>query len=156
MDRPGGVLTTGLRPLGTLSYIDVTVTNPMQLSLPRLAEVSGSIAIELKEAEKERDAAAEAVRKAGHEFRPIAVNAFGGVASDSLKILQTIARRACTQTCRMYGLEMGHLMQRLSVCVNRGSAQMILSRLEGARQAETSSVLGAWADMDWSGGDGNP
>ena len=120
----------------------------MQLSLPRLAEVSGCVAIEVKEAQKVRDAAAEAVRKHGHDFQPIAVNAFGGVSGDSLKALRAIARHACAHSGRQYSLEMGHFMQRLSVCVNRGSAQMILSRLEGARQAEAMSVVGAWLDAD--------
>ncbi len=146
MDRPGDVLTSGLRPLGTLSYIDVTVTNPMQPSLPHLAEVSGSVAVELKEALKDRAAAAEAVRRAGHHFQPIALNAFGGAASDSLKALRAITRCACTHTGRQYSLEMGQLMQRLGVCINRGSAQMILSRLEGARVSAVRAVLGPWAD----------
>jgi hypothetical protein len=141
-DRPGDVWTRGLRPFGTQSFIDVTVTNPLQTTLFKIAGIDGERAVELREEAKHRGEGAKAVKEAGQHFQPIAANALGGFSQESLKALRLITTRVCSHSGRQYAREFHQLLERLSMAINRGSAQMVLSRLAPGTAAEVLQLSG--------------
>jgi hypothetical protein len=76
------------------------------------------------------------------EFLPLAVEVFGRWSEGALEFFRMLAKRIAERQGTSYTREIHYLMQRLSVCLQRDNANMIIARVPGGR-----------GRMDWGFGE---
>ena len=125
--RPADVLFPAWsrgRPLA----IDVTVTNPSQISSTQSARDglnASERAAVAKVSEKERKYKAQCAAK-GVEFIAAAVCCYGGWLSEAEEVVKELGTRVAHRTHVSPGLAVGQLWQRIAVALWRGNARQVL------------------------------
>jgi hypothetical protein len=124
--RPADVLMT-LNDAIRKTCVDVTVVSPIKAHMP-VNFVAGKDA---KSAENEKFRKHEdACREAGYEFIPFAVDAFGGLAPESLKLLRLIASNLeVTKNCSR-NVALNIVFRRISFSIHLGVARQLVDRME--------------------------
>ena len=68
-------------------------------------------------------------REKGIDFFPLAVETLGGWNDSALSTFKNIAKRKSYFDNSVYSVEISYILQQLSVCIQRKTASMIMSRL---------------------------
>jgi hypothetical protein len=124
--RPADVLMT-LNDSIRKTCVDVTVVSPIKAHMP-VNFVAGKDA---KSAENEKFRKHEdACREAGYEFIPFAVDTFGGLAPEALKLLKLIASNLeIIKNCSR-NVALNIVFRRISFAIHLGVARQLVDRME--------------------------
>ena len=123
LDPPGNVFHPDYL-LDKPAYFDVTVRNPLQISLLSPSAVLAGVAALRGEVEKDVQYE-EAVLGAGGIF--IAVKTLGLWSPASLKVLRDVAIRTTNRSGVGIALACHHFLEQFSVCLWRHNAHMFLT-----------------------------
>jgi hypothetical protein len=124
--RPADVLMT-LNDAIRKTCVDVTVVSPIKAHMP----VNFVVGKDAKTAEHEKFRKHEdACREAGYEFIPFAVDIFGGLAPEALKLLRLIASNLeVTKNCSR-NVALNIVFRRISFSIHLGVARQLVDRME--------------------------
>jgi hypothetical protein len=124
--RPADVLMT-LNEFMCQTCVDVTVVSPIKANMP-VNFVAGKDA---KSAENEKFRKHEdACREAGYLFKPFAVDVFGGLAPEALKLLRLIASVLEVSKSCSKSVALNIVFRRISFAVHLGVARQLVDRME--------------------------
>jgi hypothetical protein len=112
---------------GRDAALDVTVTSPLQQEQVHREAANAGVAIEARKRTK-MTPYFEKCREVGIKFVPLVVTTLGGWNKEASLQLQRIARALGRRSDTDDGIAIRHLMQRLSVRLQRGNATLFMGR----------------------------
>jgi hypothetical protein len=124
--RPADVLLT-LNDVNRKTCVDVTVVSPIKAHMP----VNFVVGKDAKCAEHDKYLKHEdACREAGYEFIAFAVDVFGGLAPEAIKLLRVIASNLEVTKNYPRSLALCLVYRRISFAIHLGVARQLVDRME--------------------------
>ena len=125
-ERPGDIFVHTLQS-GRPAAFDITVSSTMQSSLIHQASQETGFVANAAEERKDRKFY-EKCRDQGIDFFPLAVETLGGWNTTAISIFKDIAKRKSYFDNSVYSIEISHILQQLSVCLQRKNVSMLMLR----------------------------
>ena len=124
---------------GQDTALDVTVVNPLQISMVHQAAESPGHALN-KAYERKMSRHGDQCRQAGVVFTPLPLETLGGWHESTISQVRKIASALSRQTGEEEGITVKHVVQRISILLIKGNAALLLNRVPNIINPSTNGI----------------